>query len=203
MGKRDKKVDAYIMRSADFAQPILEHLRDLVHKTCPDAVEKIKWGFPHFEYKGLLCSMAAFKKHCVFGFWKAALMKDKTLMENAKSETAMGHLGKITSLKDLPSSKVMTSYIREAMKLNDDDVKIEKAKPAKHRSLVVPEYLAGALAKGKTARQHFEAFSYSNKKEYIAWLEEAKTAETRNKRLAITVEWVGEGKPRNWKYMKK
>ena len=203
MGKREKSIDAYIMKSAAFAQPILEHLRDVVHKACPDVMEKIKWSAPHFEYKGMLCNMAAFKAHCAFGFWKAALMEDKMLMQNARSERAMGHLGKITSLKDLPPNKVLISYIREAMKLNEAGVRVDKPKPVAVTVLAVPAYFTKALSKNKIAQQHFKTFSPSAKKEYVMWLEEAKTDETRNKRLATAVEWIEEGKQRHWKYQKK
>ena len=127
---KDKRIDAYIAKSADFAIPILNHIRSLVHKTCPDVEETMKWSFPHFDYLGeMMCSMAAFKQHCSFGFWKATLMKDTELMERAQSEEAMGHMGKIKSLKDLPSDKKMTAYIKEAMKLNEEGVKVVKVKP--------------------------------------------------------------------------
>jgi len=202
MGKREKNVDAYIMKSADFAQPILEHLRDIVHKACPGVEEKIKWGAPHFEYKGMMCGMAAFKQHCAFGFWKAALMEDKILMENAKSERAMGHLGRITTLKDLPSNKTLIGYIHEAMKLNEAGIKVEKRKPAAPKDLTMSAYFTKALNKNKIALQNFKKFSPSGKKEYVEWLEEAKTEETRNKRLTTAVEWIAEGKTRNWKYKK-
>src|SRR5947208_12411621 len=111
MGKKDKRVDAYIAKSADFAKPMLLHFRDLVHMTCPDIEETIKWGFPHFDYKGMLCSMASFKQHCAFGFWKSALMKDSIEMIG-KNEYAMGHLGKITNLKDLPQDKKIITWIK-------------------------------------------------------------------------------------------
>lgn len=125
--KTDKRIDAYIQKSAAFAQPILMHLRELVHEACPEVEETMKWNFPHFMYKNdMFCSMASFKQHCVFGFWKAALMKDKQLMEMAKSEVAMGHLGRITSMADLPSDQKMKGWIREAMKLNDAGVKVKR-----------------------------------------------------------------------------
>jgi uncharacterized protein YdeI (YjbR/CyaY-like superfamily) len=203
MGKKEKVIDEYIAKSAPFAKPILTHLRTIVHKACPDIQEKIKWSFPHFDYKDeMLCHMAAFKQHCAFGFWKASLMKDKSLTMNAQQETAMGHLGRITSLKDLPSERVLLGYIREAMALNDEGVKVEKKKVPK-KDLIIPDYLKKALTRKKKASETFANFSYSNKKEYVDWLTEAKTEETRNKRLATTVEWLEEGKPRNWKYMKK
>ena len=202
MGKRDARIDEYISKSADFAKPILIHIRELVHKTCPDVEETMKWSFPHFDYKGMLCHMASFKQHCAFGFWKAELMKDKALMQNAKSETAMGHLGKITSLKDLPSDKKLISYIKEAVKLNDDGVKLPSRKKSETES-TVPDYFIKALKKNKTAFNTFENFSPSHKREYIDWITEAKTEETRNRRIAMAIEWMTEGKSRNWKYMKK
>ena len=126
MATKDKRIDAYIAKSADFAKPILTHIRELVHKACPDVEETMKWSFPHFDYKGaMMCSMASFKQHCAFSFWKASLMKDADkFVGMAKSEVAMGHMGRITSVKDLPSDKVMLSYLKEAMRLNDENVKL-------------------------------------------------------------------------------
>src|SRR6266576_2994145 len=130
MGQRDPRGDAYIAKAADFAKPILSEFREIVHKACPDVEETMKWSFPHFDYKGeMMCAMSGFKAHCAFGFWKASLMKDKKLVERAKSEEAMGNLGRITTLKDLPSDKVMLGYIKEAMKLNDEGIKVVKTKP--------------------------------------------------------------------------
>jgi uncharacterized protein YdeI (YjbR/CyaY-like superfamily) len=201
MSTTNIKIDAYINKSADFARPILTHLRKVVHKACPDIQEKIKWGMPHFDYKdNMLCSMASFKQHCAFSFWKASLMKDKTLMMNAKSETSMGHLGRITSLKDLPSEKKLISYIKEAMKLNDDGVKLDKKLPAAKTELNVPKELNSALKSNKKAERTFNDFSYSNKKEYVEWISGAKTEDTRNKRLETAVEWLEAGKVRHWKY---
>jgi uncharacterized protein YdeI (YjbR/CyaY-like superfamily) len=201
MAAQLKAIDTYIAKSAGFAQPILNHIRKLVHKACPDVEEKMKWSFPHFDYKGeMMCSMAAFKQHAVFGFWKAALMNDPMLIENAKSEVSMGHLGRLTSLKDLPSDKKITAWIKEAMALNNKGIKIVKPKSTEKKELVVPDYFIKALNKNKKAFQTFEAFSYSNKKEYTEWITEAKTDETRNKRIALAIEMMAEGKSRNWKY---
>lgn len=205
MAKKEKIIDAYISRSADFAKPVLSHLRELVHKTCPDVEEKMKWGFPHFDYLGqMMCSMAAFKQHAVFGFWKAALMKDPVLADNARSEVSMGHLGRLTSMKDLPSDKKLIAWLREAMKLNELGVKLPaKPRPVARKALAVPAYFAAILKKHKKAFQTFEAFSYSHKKEYLDWISEAKTDETRNKRINTAIEMMAEGKSRNWKYAKK
>ncbi len=204
MAVRERRIDAYILKSTDFAVPILNHLRELVHFACPEVEEKIKWGMPFFDYKEEgMCNMASFKQHCAFGFWKASLMKDKTLIANAKGETAMGHLGKIASLKDLPSDATLIRYIKEAMKLNDAGIKVEKKKPTTAKELEVPEYFLKALKKNNAAHKTFDVFSPSNKKEYVMWIVEAKTEETRKTRMTTAIEWMAEGKPRNWKYMKK
>jgi uncharacterized protein YdeI (YjbR/CyaY-like superfamily) len=205
MPKKEKAIDAYIAKSAGFAKPILNHIRELVHKTCPDVEEKMKWGMPFFDYKNeILCHMASFKQHAVMSFWKAPLMKDPLLLENARSETAMGHLGKLTSLKDLPSDKKLAAWIKEAMMLTDKGIKLPaRAKTTEKKELTLPDYFIKALAKNKKAKQVFDNFPYSHKKEYLEWITEARTEETRNKRMATALEWIAEGKGRNWKYQKK
>jgi len=200
MGKRDPRVDEYIARSAEFAKPILRRVRQVVHSQCPEASETIKWGFPHFDYKEkIFCSMAAFKAHCAFGFWLGPL-----LQIDAKTEKAMGQFGRITSLEDLPDDKTFAKLIQSAMKLQDSGAKVPaRAKPKGEREpLEVPAALAAALKKNKAARTVFDGFSYSNRKDYIEWINEAKTEPTREKRLAQTIEWLAEGKVRNWKYLK-
>jgi uncharacterized protein YdeI (YjbR/CyaY-like superfamily) len=199
MGTKDKRVDAYIAKSADFAQPILRELRDVIHQGCPEVQETIKWGFPHFDYKGVMCGMAAFKQHCAFGFWKGSLIMDAK--EN-KSADAMGQFGRITSMKDLPPKRTLLGYVQKAKKLNDAGVKVPaRAKPkGEKKVLVVPTYFTAALKKNKPALANFEKFSPSKKKEYVEWVTEAKTDETRDRRLQTSVEWIAEGKSRNWKY---
>jgi uncharacterized protein YdeI (YjbR/CyaY-like superfamily) len=200
MPNTSKLIDAYIEKTQPFAKPILIHLRDIVHSACPDVEEKMKWSFPHFDYKGeMLCSMASFKQHAVFGFWKASLMKDKSLMENAATETSMGHLGKLTTLKDLPSDKKLSEWIKEAMKLNDDGIKIKKAKTGK-KEFSVPDILFKAINKNKRAKAVWDKASYSFQKEYSLWVSGAKSEEIQIKRTETAVEWVAEGKGRNWKY---
>jgi uncharacterized protein YdeI (YjbR/CyaY-like superfamily) len=156
----------------------------------------MKWSFPHFDHKGTVCSMASFKQHCAFGFWKQSLMEQGAF---PTEKTAMGSFGRITSVKDLPPDKVMTGLIRQAVELNEKGVKVVR-KPVEKKELVVPKDLTAALSKNKTAKATFDKFAYSHKKEYVQWIEEAKTEATRNKRLATTVEWLSEGKSRNWKY---
>lgn len=201
MGTRDDRVDAYIAKSAEFAKPILTYLREAVHTSCPDVEEAIKWGFPHFMYKGMLCSMASFKEHCAFGFWKRDLLS--SVMGDDLSSDAMGQFGRITSPADLPKPKTLAKYIKTAVKLNDEDVKSEKrSRPAEKRELDVPDYFMKALRKNKTALATFNAFSYSSRKEYVEWVTEAKSEATREKRLATAIEWMSEGKVRQWKYQK-
>jgi uncharacterized protein YdeI (YjbR/CyaY-like superfamily) len=200
---KDKRVDTYIAKSANFARPILHHLRSLVHEACPDVEEIIKWSFPNFSYKGMLCSMASFKQHCAFTFWKGALMKDAgQLIRNNK--TAMGHLGKIGSLKDLPPDKKIISMIKEAMKLNENDIKLPaRRKTISNKEIEIPAGLQNELKKNKDASTIFNNFSPTHKREYIEWINEAKTEATIMKRIETTIEWIMEGKSRNWKYMKK
>lgn len=194
----DPRIDAYIANSAEFAQPILEHLRALVHAACPEVEETIKWGFPHFMYKGMMCNMASFKAHCSFGFWKAELL----LADEARRE-AMGQFGRIESVKDLPARKVLTAYVKQAMKLNDEGVAAPaRAKPAVPRELAIPAELTAALKEVPAAHKHFEAFSPSKQRDYAEWISEAKTEATRTRRLEQAVEWISEGKSRNWKYEK-
>jgi hypothetical protein len=197
MGSRDPRVDAYIEKSADFAKPILTYIRETVHAACPDCQETMKWSFPHFDYKGMLCSMAAFKHHATFGFWKGSLV-----LGRGRDADAMGQFGRITSLEDLPPKKALAGYIKKAMELNDDGVKVERKPSVRAKApLRVPSDLAAALKKNKTARATFEALSPSHQREYIEWITEAKTDATRARRLATTIEWLVEGKARSWKYM--
>lgn len=199
----DKRIDAYIAKSADFSKPILTHLRQLLHKNCPDVSETIKWGMPFFEYNGsLLCNMAAFKAHVSFGFWNAGQMKEADNKLQVKDRGAMGNFDRITSIKDLPSDKAMAGYIKEAVTLIEKGVKKAASKKASKPELPVPPELAAALKKNKKAQAAFEGFSPSHRREYIEWITEAKTDATREKRLATTVEWLTEGKSRMWKYQK-
>jgi len=201
MPTTDPRIDAYIEKSQDFAKPILKHLRALVHKACPGVEETMKWSFPNYSYKGaILCNMASFKQHCAFGFWKASLMKDPQGLFNRDGHNSMGQFDRITSVKDLPADKILIAYIREAATLNEDGVKVVKKKSAVPQVTETPDDLLAALKKNKKAQATFDAFSPSNKKEYILWITEAKTEATRTKRLETAIEWMSEGKARNWKY---
>jgi uncharacterized protein YdeI (YjbR/CyaY-like superfamily) len=199
MGKKDPRVDAYIAKSADFAKPILNHLRKRVHDFCPEVVETVKWGMPFFDFKGPFCNMAAFKAHATFGFWKGEVIFGKTAAE----QEAMGQFGRMTSLQDVPGDKKLAAFIKLAMKLNEDGVKIpSRSKPKQTKDPAAPPYFLAALKKNKKALATYEGFSPGQKREYVAWVTEAKTEETRQKRLETAVEWMAEGKIRNWKYVR-
>jgi len=203
MPTRSPAVDAYIAKSAPFARPILEKIRKLFHKACPDLEETMKWSFPHFEYRGVLGSMAAFKQHVSFGFWKGSLMSDPQGLFRGVGKTTMNAL-KVQTLEDLPPDRVLLSYIKEAVKLNEEGIKAApRKKKAVKKDLNVPDYFRDALRKHPKALATFEGFSPSHKREYIEWITEAKQEATREKRMATALEWLSEGKPRNWKYMKK
>jgi uncharacterized protein YdeI (YjbR/CyaY-like superfamily) len=199
MGTRDPRVDQYIAKAPEFARPILEHLREVVHAACPEVQETMKWSVPHFDYKGPLAQMAAFKQHCGFGFWKGALV----VGEKAAGNDAAGQFGRLTTLAGLPADDVLAAYVREAKRLNDEGIKAPaRAKPAEAKELVVPDDLEAALEANPAADAVFANFSPSKRKEYVQWITEAKSDATRARRLETAVEWIAEGKARNWKYEK-
>jgi uncharacterized protein YdeI (YjbR/CyaY-like superfamily) len=202
MPKLSSEVDRYIEQAAPFARPILIRIRTGFHKGCPDVEETIKWGVPHFEYKGIVGNMAAFKQHVMWGFWKAKLMSDPHgILAPFGTEREMGG-SRVTDVSELPSEKVFAEYVRQAAKLNEEGV---KAAPRPRRAAApveVPADLQKALKKNGAALKQFEKFSPSQKREYCDWLIEAKQDATRRKRLETALEWIAEGKPRNWKYMK-
>ncbi len=206
MSKKDIRVDNYIKNANDFAKPILNHLRKLIHQTCTNVLETIKWGFPHFEYNGILCSFASFKSHCSFYFWKVNLINDTHKILNLVGKTSMGCFGKLEKLSDLPKNEIIVAYIKQAMKLNENGVKpisdSNKNKKEK-KELEIPKYFLDTINKNKIAFKTFENFSYSHKKEYVEWIVEAKTEITKEKRMKTAIEWIAEGKQRNWKYLKK
>jgi uncharacterized protein YdeI (YjbR/CyaY-like superfamily) len=199
MSNHDPRIDAYIAKSAEFARPVLEHLRERVHAACPEVEEGIKWGMPFFSYKAApMCMMAAFKQHCSFGFW---LSKEVT---GGSEEDGMGQFGKLASLKDLPPDKQLATFLKKAMALNEAGVKKARPKAAAKPAPTLPEDLATLLAQKKhaAARKTYEGFGPGAQREYVDWIVEAKTDATRQKRLATTLEWLAEGKKRNWKYEK-
>lgn len=203
--KTSPQVDQYILKSADFAQDILNHLRLLVHHACPDVNETIKWGFPHFEYKEkILCYSAAFKYHCTFGFWNGDAVEDSSGVLEKVGRTAMGHLGKIKALDELPDDELMIELIHSAMKkIDGGEWKISKSQTINsEKKYAIPHEFAEALKSNSLANQNFGQFSVSKRKEYLEWFNEAKTEATRIKRIQTAIDWISEGKSRNWKYIK-
>jgi uncharacterized protein YdeI (YjbR/CyaY-like superfamily) len=202
----NSKVDDYISKSSSFAQLILTHLRDLIHKCCPDVTEEIKWSHPFFLHSGkVLGNMAAFKEHCSFGFWGAEMTKILT-DDGVLQDGGMGSLGRITSLDDLLPDKKFLSYLRQAVAFIDSgqgDNRFTMARrvvKAPKPTLEAPPEFTAALKKSKAATTAYAAFSPSCKREYIEWIAGAKRPETRDRRITQAIEWIAEGKQRNWKY---
>ncbi len=200
MATKDPRIDTYIANAAPFARPILERLRAIVHAACPPVEETIKWGFPHFMHHGILCSMAAFKQHAVFGFWKGELIGG---IRTPAAGGAMGHLGRLARLDDVPASGDLIAQIHEAMRLNEAGIVVPtRARNAPRPAAPVPPGLAAALRGDARAKAAFEAFSPSQRREYCEWIAEAKREETRARRVSDAIEWLRQGKPRNWKYLR-
>ncbi|HET7043004.1 MAG TPA: YdeI/OmpD-associated family protein [Gemmatimonadales bacterium] len=196
MPARDKRIDAYIAKAAPFARPILTHIRGVVHEACPDVEESLKWGAPAYLHHGILCITAAFKAHCALVLWRAPL-----IVGAVKSRDARGHFGKLTAVKDLPSRKVLVGLLKQAVKLNGSGAKTsQRAKGKPKKAVATPADLAAGLKKSTKARAAWAAFSPSARREYIDWITEAKRPETRAERLKTTLQWVAQGKQRNWKY---
>jgi len=203
MGERHAAVDAYIAKCRPFARPILEHLREVVHAACPDAVEVMKWSFPHFDYKGMLCSMAAFQQHASFGFWKHALLAEQGVLVAGMNRGAMGSFGRLTSIDDLPPRRVLVALVKRAVKLNDEGVKSpHRSQPGPRPAIAPPRAFTAALAKHAKARAAWAGFTPGRRREYLEWITDAKTDATRDARIATTIAWVAEGKARNWKWAK-
>lgn len=201
-----KNCDEYINQTQEFAKPLLAFFRECVLETCPEAKVEIKWNFPNFIYNGsILCHMAGFKQHVTFGFWLGAQMKDSHQIMNRTGKTGMGNFGKISSLNELPDREILIEYIKEAMLLSDEGMTLssQSAPKKKANPLAVPEILKEALKKNLASSKTFYDFSQSAQNDYSEWIDEAKTETTKLKRLNQTLEWLEEGKPRNWKYMKK
>ena len=201
MGSRDPRVDAYIAGATPFARPILSYIRKVVHAGCPAVEEGMKWSFPHFMSDGILCSMAAFKKHCAFGFWKGTLLNKAG--RTPQSRDAMGQYGRITTIADLPSERALTALVRKAAALNAAGAKVPRRATSMKPAVRAPADLMKALRANTKALNAFKAFSPSHKREYITWITEAKTDETRQRRLMTAVDWMEHGRSRHWMYARK
>ena len=205
MGKKDPRVDAYIAKKAPFAQPILRELRAIVHEAYPAIEEDIKWGAPAFMHKGIVCIMAGFKEHVGVNFWKGALIVPSNA-RRASDDKGMQQLEKVRSVGELPPRKKIIGYVQAAVKLNEGGVPTPnrgKEAPAKRKGPIrTPPSLAKALARNAKAKATYDGFSPSHKREYVEWISEAKTEETRDRRIEQALGWMADGKPRNWKYMK-
>jgi uncharacterized protein YdeI (YjbR/CyaY-like superfamily) len=195
MAKKDKRVDAYIAKAPDHAKPVLEKIREVFHAGAPDCEETLKWGHPAFMQNGILGGMAAFTEYCAFNLWK-----QKLILGDAVQQGSAGSIGKIASVKDLPPKKTLVGDIKKAVELNASGVKAPRL-PAKKKQLEMPAEFMAAIRKNKKALAGYEKFSPSQQREYVEWIVDAKQEATRDRRIAQAVEWLAEGKPRNWKYM--
>lgn len=195
MAKSDPRVDAYIAQAAPFAQPILRHLRALVHAAVPAIGETIKWGMPFFENAGIVCHMAAFQGHCAFGLWRGG-----RVAKTGKEGEAMGQFGRIVTLADLPPDSVLVAWVQRAAAF--DPAAEKAARPARRpKALIpVPADFRAELSRNGAAEAVFDGFAPSRKRDYLEWITEAKTAATRARRIATAVEWLALGRPCNWKY---
>lgn len=208
---KPKDHDAYIDDAAQFAKPILERLRKIIHKSCPVAEETMKWSSPCFEHHGLMVSMAAFKAHVNLVFFRGKELEDPDDLFDGKARETL-EIIRLESVSDVPAERILKKYLVAAAKLNE--AKAEDGKPARKKAtkakpggkskqvIPVPKDLLAALSKQVAAKKTFDAFSPSAQKEYVEWIEEAKRPATRQKRIDQAIEWMAEGKPRNWKYMK-
>ena len=203
MSQFNPQFDEYIEKSADFAKPVMNYLRDIIHETCPEVEEIMKWAIPHFDYKGdMMCILAAYKNHCSFSLYKAELMSDAKIIASVKAGQKMGYMDKIKSLSDLPAKEILVAYIKEAMVLNEIGAKKARPVSEKPKVIEVPDYFSEILAATPSVKEIFESKSPSFRKDYLVWIIDAKTEATRQKRIEQSLEWIAEGKDRFWQYKK-
>jgi uncharacterized protein YdeI (YjbR/CyaY-like superfamily) len=203
MSQFNPQFDEYIAKSADFAKPIMEYLRQIIHETCPEVEEIMKWAIPHFDYNGdMMCILAGYKHHCSFSLYKAELMSYAKIIESVKAGKKMGYMDKIKSLSDLPAKETLVAYIKEAMVLNENGVKKVKPVSEKPKVIEVPDYFSEILATIPQVKEIFESKSPSFRKDYLVWIIDAKTEATRQKRIEQSLEWIAAGKSRFWQYKK-
>jgi uncharacterized protein YdeI (YjbR/CyaY-like superfamily) len=193
---RAPRLDAYIAQAPEFARPILARVRELVHASGPGIVETMKWGHPSFEYHGILGGMAAFKSHCAFGLWKHELI----VADDARALEAMGSFGCLRTVADLPPRATLVRYVKLARKLNEDGVAAPRTKMARKKPIAPHPQFAAALERNAQARATLDGLAPSHRREYVEWIAEAKREDTRTRRIATAIEWLAQGKKRNWKY---
>lgn len=195
--------DRYIEQAESFAAPIFEHLRSLIHSTCPTVSEKIKWGIPHFDYADeMMCVFAAYKRHCSFSFWKGSLLNDPRFKQNHDLPATRRFMGKLTTIEDLPPDGDLVAWIKEAMSLNERGIKLPGKAPQAPREIEVHPDFAARLSASPEVEAIFESKAPSFRKEYCVWIADAKTDATRSKRIDEALSWIAEGKGRFWKYAK-
>ena len=207
MAKKNPEVDAYIAASPEFARPVLERLREIIRAAAPQLREELKWRVPHFVGNGIVVGMAAFKAHVSFGFWRSKEMEDPEGLFAGAPKASMCNI-KAVKVSDLPSKRVLTAYVRQAVSLDamtaaSGGAKGRTAKrraPGKRPPPEVPDDLLAALKRVKKALATYQGFTPSKQREYVEWVTEAKRPETRERRIGQAVEWMARGKSRHWKH---
>lgn len=192
-------MDAYVDSAPTFAQPLLKKIRKAFHTGCPEVVEAIKWGKPHFDHHGMLGGMASFKAHVTMGLWRGRELTKRPACFEPMGETQAAS-AKFEGPRDLPTQKALTELVRRAAKLNESGKPKKRAAAKKKPALRAPKDLTEALRGNAKAKAFFASLAPSRKRDYIEWITEAKRPATRTKRLATTLEWLAEGKTRHWKY---
>jgi uncharacterized protein YdeI (YjbR/CyaY-like superfamily) len=193
---RDPRVDAYIAKSQPFARPILEKVRERVHAVLPEVEEAMRWSMPAYTLRGkIVLVTSAFKAHAALNFWRGQEIGD-----GQPKAGAMGQFGRLTSVSDLPPDHEIDELIREAAALVRTARAPRKTKHAPKPSPEMHPRFQTALGMAPRAKATFDAFPPSCRREYLEWIGEAKRDETRQKRIATAIEWLAEGKRRNWKY---
>jgi uncharacterized protein YdeI (YjbR/CyaY-like superfamily) len=204
---RDARVDAYIAAAAPFARPLLEHVRSAMHAALPELTEDIKWSHPFFLLDGKpFASTAAFKAHCSLGFWRGGkpIAEAAALAATNPKDKAMGQFGRLESLADLPSAAALRQVIVDAKAAFLAAQETKAAAPptprAPREAPPVPDDFGAALRAQRAAQKAFTGFTPGQQREYVEWIVEARRAATRESRIVQAVEWIAEGKTRNWKY---
>jgi uncharacterized protein YdeI (YjbR/CyaY-like superfamily) len=194
--KKDLRIDEYIKNAPPFAKPILKYLRKIIRESCPQSEETIRWGAPWFTYMGkVFCGIVSFKAHCALLFnKKSSIIKDLSEQE----KMTMAQLRHITKIADLPSSSILKSSMKHAMKFNEPGAKLIKRKIKRKAPVKTPSNLMRLLRVNSKALASYEAFTQSNKRHYVEWIAEAKTETTRGQRLEKAIKCIAAGKTKHW-----
>lgn len=195
MNEASENITAYIEKATPEFKEVMIALRSVLNNPNFDIKEDWKWGAPNFNNEGMICWLAHFRNHVGMNFFKGTLIKDKyNLFTHYREEKGNRQL-KFSDINQIIPEQI-EYYIEEAIKLNQENIKVVK----KEIDTSLPLDLETELNNNPKAKMFFESLAPSYKRDYIEWIEEAKREATRTKRLATTMEWLSEGKKKNWKY---